>query len=63
MKAISQSVLRFLRDEEGATAIEYALMAALIAVVIAATVLALGGDVKNVFAKVSNCLKTPATSC
>lgn len=62
MKAISQSVLRFLRDEEGATAIEYALMAALIAVVIAATVLALGGDVKNVFAKVSTCIKSPTNA-
>lgn len=42
-------VRRFLRDEEGASAIEYALIAGLIAVVIATTVGALGDEINAVF--------------
>lgn len=39
----------FLRDEEGATAIEYALIAALIAIVIAAALTPLGTKLKALF--------------
>ncbi len=44
-----QSIAKFLRDEEGATAIEYGLIAGLIAVVIIAAVTALGGDLRTTF--------------
>lgn len=47
---------RFLRDEEGVTAIEYGLIAALIAVVIIAAVAAIGTDLKTVFQKVADCI-------
>lgn len=40
-------ILRFLKEEEAATALEYALMAAAVAGVIIATVFVLGGRVKN----------------
>ena len=40
---------RFCADESGATAIEYAMVASGIGVVLAATVYALGGKVKNLF--------------
>ena len=40
---------RFLRDERGATAIEYAMIAAGIAVAIVAAVNALGGSVKGMY--------------
>ncbi|UUZ75856.1 Flp family type IVb pilin [Polaromonas sp. P1(28)-13] len=40
---------RFLRDEEGVTAIEYGLIAALIAVVIIAAVTVVGTEVCNTF--------------
>ncbi len=43
-----------LKDEEGATAIEYGLMASLIAGVIVATVGALGGNVSNLFITIRN---------
>ena len=46
----------FLRDESGATAIEYGLIAAGIAVVIIGTVQALGGKLSTTFTKVSNAL-------
>jgi pilus assembly protein Flp/PilA len=44
---------RFLNDEEGATAIEYGLLAALIAAVIVGTVTALGGTVNTAFDQVN----------
>ena len=46
-------VSRFLKDESGATAIEYGLIAAGISVAIIATVNALGGQLKNTFSAVS----------
>lgn len=55
-------VIRFIqdlaRDEEGVTAIEYGLIAALIAVVIIAAVEAVGGGVSSTFNSVAN--KLPA---
>ena len=45
-----------LRDERGATAVEYGLMVALIAVAIIATVLALGGKLNTLFQTVSNAI-------
>jgi pilus assembly protein Flp/PilA len=48
----------FLRDESGATAIEYGLIAAGISVVIIGTVNALGTQLKGVFTNVSTQLAT-----
>lgn len=44
---------RFLTDEDGATAIEYGLIAALIAVAIIAAVRAVGGQLSTTFTSVS----------
>ena len=44
---IVASVVRFMRDEHGATAIEYALVASGVAVAIASTVVSLGSAIKN----------------
>ena len=46
---MSKFVTRFLKDESGATAIEYGLIVALIAVVIATIVTTLGGTLKTTF--------------
>lgn len=46
--------LKFLSDEQGATAIEYGLIAAGIAVVIIGTVQAIGGKLVTKFTAVSN---------
>ncbi|HEV2263131.1 MAG TPA: Flp family type IVb pilin [Stellaceae bacterium] len=51
MRALMTSVIR---DTRGATAIEYALIAGLIAVVIAVAVGTLGTDVKGLFNSVAN---------
>jgi pilus assembly protein Flp/PilA len=48
---------KFVSDEEGATAIEYGLLAAGIAVAIIATVAALGTQLNTTFTTVSSSLK------
>jgi pilus assembly protein Flp/PilA len=45
--------MRFLRDDSGATAIEYGLIAAGISVAIIAVVNTLGGQLQNTFTNVS----------
>lgn len=44
-----KALVQFLRDEEGATAVEYGLIAALIAVVIMLSVSNVGKQLKTVF--------------
>jgi pilus assembly protein Flp/PilA len=48
---------KFLRNEQGATAIEYGLIAAGIAVAIIATVAALGTNLNTTFSSVSSAVK------
>ena len=57
-----QFIKRFIREEEGVTAIEDGLIAALIAIVIAAAVILVGNELKIVFTKISNCLTAPSAS-
>lgn len=47
---------RFLKDESGATAIEYGLIVALIAVVIIAAVTAIGGTLNTTFTDANTAL-------
>ena len=56
MKNFTQSFKTFWADEEGATAIEYGLLASLIAVAIVGTVTALGGSLNDLFTRVSTAL-------
>lgn len=49
MKSLMHEIRRFLRDEEGATAVEYGMMVALIAAVIVAVVAALGDKILAAF--------------
>ena len=48
-----EKIKRFFRDEEGVTAIEYGLIAALIAVAIIAATATLGGKIAGTFTTVS----------
>jgi len=50
-------ISRFVRDESGATAIEYGLIAALIAVVIITGVTAVGTKLSTTFVNLSGSLK------
>ena len=51
-----KSFMKFLKDEEGVTAIEYGLIAALIAVVIVVAVKSVGTNLVTLFNKVAACL-------
>jgi len=51
-------IKNFLREEEGATAVEYGLMVALIAAVIIVAVTSLGTNVKAAFCRVVNAINT-----
>jgi pilus assembly protein Flp/PilA len=51
------SVLRFMRDETGATAIEYAIIASGISIVIVAIVNSLGVTLNTTFTSVQTALK------
>jgi len=53
-------VARFVNDESGATAIEYGLIAALIAVGIIVTARALGLEIAATFGRVTDGMKTAA---
>lgn len=55
---MTRFVSRFLKDESGATAIEYGLIAALVAVAIASVLPTLGGKLSNTFTNVA--AKLPA---
>lgn len=51
-RRLPQPIERFLRDERGATAIEYAIIATGIAVAVVATVMSLGTSVKAMYEKI-----------
>ncbi|WEF32008.1 Flp family type IVb pilin [Pseudoduganella chitinolytica] len=57
-------IKNFLREEDGVTAIEYALIAALIAAVIGVAVKALGSDINKIFQNLKTALTgaAPATT-
>ena len=53
---MSKFVTRFLNDESGATAIEYGLIAALLAVVLITAMNTLSGKISGTFAKIGNAM-------
>jgi pilus assembly protein Flp/PilA len=55
--AIRQLLARFLRDESGITAIEYAIIASGVSIVIVGTVATLGTSVKGFYTSVASALR------
>ena len=53
MRYLQQSLVRFLRNEDGPTAVEYAVMLALIIVVCITAITALGSNANNTFSYVA----------
>jgi len=53
-----KTLINFVKDESGATAIEYGLIAALVAVGLIAALTALGSSLQTIFYKVSTTLNT-----
>ncbi|CAJ0795026.1 hypothetical protein LMG7141_03032 [Ralstonia condita] len=56
MKTLAMLLQQFVHDDEGVTAIEYGLIAALIAVVIIASVQAVGTNLSTVFSNIASAL-------
>ena len=54
-----EKLLEFLRDEKGASAVEYALLVAMIAAVIVGAVTLVGGNLKATFDYVSTIVLKP----
>jgi pilus assembly protein Flp/PilA len=54
---IEANLRRFLRDDSGATAIEYAIIASGIAVAIATTIVSLGSSVQGLYGSVATAMK------
>lgn len=61
MKSLFNGLFGFLRNEEGVTAIEYGLIAALIALAIIAAVTLVGTNLDLLFDRIAACLTT--TGC
>ena len=49
-----RGVVKFLRDEDGPTAVEYAVMLAVILVIVVGTIRLIGGNANNVFSSVAS---------
>ncbi len=61
MRAITQKLVNFLKAEDGPTAVEYAVMLALIIVVCIAAITTLGGNANSTFSFVANGIAPPTT--
>ena len=61
MKSIAKSLVSFLKREDGPTAVEYAVMLALIIVVCIAAISALGSNSSNTFTYVGNTVNTTSS--
>ncbi|MCO7642491.1 Flp family type IVb pilin [Pseudomonas sp. S 311-6] len=59
---MKEQIVRFLKDEDGATAIEYGLIAGLIAVVIIAALATLGDELDKAFVKISEAIANPGSA-
>jgi pilus assembly protein Flp/PilA len=54
MRKFGQALVKFLKNEDGPTAVEYAVMLALIIVVCIAAITTLGNNAKSTFTSVGN---------
>jgi pilus assembly protein Flp/PilA len=61
MKGLAMGIKRFLKDEEGATMVEYGLLAALIAIVCIAAITAVGDNLNVVFQTIADALNNAVT--
>ena len=62
MKTLTRNVVEFLKQEDGPTAVEYAVMLALIIVVCIAAITAIGTNANSTFSTVGSAIKPTAAS-
>ncbi|HWY85233.1 MAG TPA: Flp family type IVb pilin [Gemmataceae bacterium] len=58
LSRVKQAVMEFVQREDGPTAVEYAVMLALIIIVCIISITSLGTNVNKTFTKISNTLAT-----
>jgi pilus assembly protein Flp/PilA len=61
MSSFTNSLVNFLKNEDGPTAVEYAVMLALIIVVCISAISALGSNASNTFTYVGNTVSTTSS--
>jgi len=59
---MSELLKKFMKEESGATMVEYAIMVALIAIAVAVIVYSVGQQLNTVFQSVLNCLSSPTSA-
>lgn len=57
MRALTKNIVNFMKREDGPTAVEYAVMLALIVVVCIAAITAIGGASNQTFSQVGSAIK------
>jgi pilus assembly protein Flp/PilA len=62
MRSLTKSLVNFLKAEHGPTAVEYAVMLALIIVVCIAAITTLGGNANSSFSFIANGIKPTTTA-
>ena len=62
MRGITKNLVSFLKAEDGPTAVEYAVMLALIIVVCIAAITTLGSNANSTFSFVGSAIKPPAAA-
>ena len=62
MRAITKSLVNFVKKEDGPTAVEYAVMLALIIVVCIAAITTLGSNANSTFSFVGSAIKPPSST-
>ncbi len=62
MNYISTLANAFIREQDGATMVEYGLLAVLIAMVVAIAAITLGRSISTQFRNVTNCVSTPSNA-
>jgi pilus assembly protein Flp/PilA len=62
MRGLAKSMVEFLKKEDGPTAVEYAVMLALIVVVCIAAITTLGSNANSTFSFVASAVKPPSTT-
>jgi pilus assembly protein Flp/PilA len=60
MRSLTKNLVNFLKAEDGPTAVEYAVMLALIVVVCIAAITTLGSNANSTFSFVGSSIKPPA---
>ena len=62
MRALMKSLVNFMKKEDGPTAVEYAVMLALIVVVCIAAITTLGSNANSTFSYVGSTIKPPSST-